>query len=870
MLKLLGALTKQPRFTLLLTMQAAQALAQAEAPSAPAFAAEHADAVLVTGARASLRTAQGIKRERTEIVDAIVADDINKLPDFSVTDALQRVTGVQIARDRGEGGTVAIRGLTQMETTLNGREIFTAGMGRNLDFSDLAAETIASINVYKTSSAEHIEGGVGGLIDLRTRRPFDFKEAQAIGSARTIHGDLVGGSKSQYSMLLSKRWATGNGGEFGALLSVAHQERGWREDQKSTGNPVARTDLIPGRTVIAPNGTSETTSLGNRQRSGANIALQWRPTDSLDLYAEGSFAQFKTLQNSQQINIASSSTFVAGSPALFPGSNDLQSITWTNAPLSILSFARDTVDRTTQGAIGGSWTHQDLRLKADLSHTKSFNSLFFSGPVFSGTAASFTQDLSTRVPGNSVGGTNLLDPANFNISSIAYRYRPFEGALSTARLDGEQLIDRGPFTRLAGGLRLARRDAGNGSNLIFGDTSVSIPAASRPGDVQANPYNDFFPGSGSSSLQNFIVGKLDGARDAAALRATYGIVAPLPSAGSPLGIWAIKEETRAAYLLADFEASAQPLDGNIGLRIVQTREKVAGSQSLAGSAAIAPIAIDSTYIDYLPSANLRYEVSDGLFLRGAASKTITRPDFNQLSPSLTLIPNNITPALNQGSAGNPELHPVRANNLDVAIERYFSKSTALHLTAFIKKVDGFVTTVSSPEVHDGQLYQVSRPQNTAAANIKGAELGYQQFYDFLPGWLGGLGLQANYTYIASHTPSSILGQDVPLQNLSKHSYNLIGMYEKGQYSARLAYNWRDKFLSGIASFVGVGAMPVYTRAYGWLDASLTYRASDKISIAVEGLNLLRTQRSSYYGVDTRPQSNWLNDTQIGATITLRF
>jgi iron complex outermembrane recepter protein len=194
--------------------------------------------VVVVGLRASVATAQTVKRDSSQIVDAVAADDIEKLPDFSVTDALQRITGVQIARDRGDGTAVTVRGLTQMETTLNGREVFTAGTGRTLDFADIPADMVSSITVYKTSSAAQIEGGVGGLVDLRTRRPFDFEGHEFIASVRTVHGDLVHSSAPQYSGLASQRWDTPFG-EFGALLSVAHQIRRFREDQKSAGNPVA-------------------------------------------------------------------------------------------------------------------------------------------------------------------------------------------------------------------------------------------------------------------------------------------------------------------------------------------------------------------------------------------------------------------------------------------------------------------------------------------------------------------------------------------------------------------------------------------------------------------------------------------------------
>jgi iron complex outermembrane recepter protein len=851
-------------------------LSFAQSPSAPdiSAAATSEDGavvklgeVVVAGKRASLATAQEIKRDKVEIVDSVAAEDINKLPDFNVTDALSRITGVQVARDRGEGAGVAVRGLTQVETTLNGRETFTAGTGRNLNFADIPAEMLAGIDVYKTPSAEQIEGGVGGSIDLRTRRPFDFKSQEFAGSARMIHGELVDKTEPQASLLASNRWKTPDLGEFGALVNLSYQKRAFREDQKSSGNPQSRTGLVPGQTVTVPTGTTETISLGSRERTAANLVLQWRPSQALELYAEGSYSEFRTLQDSYQTNVSASPTFVAGSPTLFPGTRDLKGITWTNAPISVLSFARDTVDRTSQAAVGGVWTGKEITLKTDVSYTKSYNSLFFSGLNLGSMAANFTQDQSGSVPGTNVAGTNLLDPANFKVASVLYRSLPYEGDLSTARLDGEYAFGGGFLDTLSAGVRYARRGADNASGLIFADANAgNIPATAMPSYVMANPYGNFFPGT--ASVGSTLAGNLASARDASGLRNAFGITAPVPAA-NPLGAWRIQEETQAGYLMARFNALNMALDGNAGVRVVRTHEAVSGNQSVPTTGAVAPIDIGSSDTDTLPSMNLRYELKEGLYLRGAASKTVTRPDFSQLSPSLVLNRNTVNPALNQGSSGNPALKPVRSNNLDVALERYFNPATSIYLTGFTKKVDGFVTTVSDTETHDGEAYLVSRPQNANTADIKGIEAGYQQFYDFLPGWLGGLGLQANYTYVDSETLDSTLGK-VPLQNLSKNSANLAGMYEKGRVSARLAYNWRDKFLSGVTNVVGVGALPIYTKAYGWLDASLIYRYSDKMSFTIEGLNLLRTVRSSYYGVETRPQSAWANDLQVSASVTARF
>ena len=138
-----------------------------------ANAPEQADDIIVTGLRASLESAQAIKRNSGQIVDSIVAEDIGKLPDVTVAEALQRITGVQISREQGEGAGIAIRGLTQVQTLLDGRSIFTASGGRGLSYQDVPSELLAGADVYKSASADQIEGGIGGVVDLRLRKPLD-------------------------------------------------------------------------------------------------------------------------------------------------------------------------------------------------------------------------------------------------------------------------------------------------------------------------------------------------------------------------------------------------------------------------------------------------------------------------------------------------------------------------------------------------------------------------------------------------------------------------------------------------------------------------------------------------------------------------
>ncbi len=810
------------------------------------------DQVEVVGQRMSLSTAQDIKRKKLEIVDSVVADDINKLPDHSVAEAMQRITGVQIARDRGESFSsqagnyatnnalstpgITIRGLPMVETLVNGREIFTAGRGRTFNFGDVSSDMVSAIDVYKTSSAVHIEGGLGGLVDLRTRHPFDFAGREVVFKGGLSRGNLAEETKPSFSLLASDRGQTGIG-EIGALLNFGYQKRAYRENYISS-----ETTTVSGQSLPAK--LTQVTNVGERERIGADLILQWRPTDRLELYAEAHHSQFKTIEDATQLAIAKSGA--AGNIVLFPGTGDAASVTWAGASIDTTGQARDTVERNTQVAVGGNWIGDDLSLKADLSHTRSYSLLTYSALNLSGaTATGFTHNVAGSSATASLASGNLLNLASFTTASAWYSSVPFEGDMTALQFDGEYQVSGRLLDALSAGVRYAWRHADDGQGQL-GDFP-SVAAANAASAVVANPYSSLL-GSG------YLVGNPALARQVLALRQTLGITAALPSS-NPRGIWSIDEDTKTAYLMATLKSADVPLDGNLGVRVIRTEASLQGFQGTSNATA-QPLNMDQSYIDTLPSINLRYELSRGLYLRGAASKTMTRPDFSQMSPSLTL---NL--AQLKGSAGNPELSSMRADNFDIALEKYLNKTTSVYLTGFKKNVDGFVTSVTNAETHDSITYQVTRPYNTGASRINGFEVGYQQFYDFLPGWMSGLGLQANYTYVDSDVENS----NLPLAGLSQNSYNLIGMYEKGPLSVRVAYNWRDKYMTSISS-----GIPVYMDAYGWLDASASYRFTDNITLAVEGSNLLDTERRTYYGRETRPQTTWSNDTQINATVTVRF
>lgn len=828
------------------------------------------EGVLVTGVRASAESGQERKREAGGIVDGVVAADLYRLPDLGVGDAVQRIVGVQVARDRGDGTSFAVRGLTQIETLLNGREVFTAGSGRGLDLSDVPSEMLASIDVYKTASAEQLDGGLGGSVDLRTRRPLDTAGDATVVSARRLYGDLVHRSAPQASVLFSRRRRDPAGGELGLLVNVVAQDRAWREDQKSTGAPVARSDLVPGSTVFVPAGTSETVSVGTRRRLGGSAVLQWRPTPTTEIHAEAHATELRTRQDSNQINVSAGTGVVPGSVSLFDGTRDVRQVTWTDAPVSVLGFARDTLDRTRQVAVGGLHDEDRWRWSADLSRTSSSNRLYFSGPIYAATAAEFEHDLSGPVPATRVSGLDWQDPGSVRLVGLAYRLRPFQGSLTAARVDGHFAADAGALQAVAFGWRHALRRADNAPGLVFGDVPVTGPGgAPVAGALQPSPDGDFLGGR-APSVGGSVVTDLGAARDAGALREAYGVTAPLPTAGDPLGVWGLRERSEALYLRTDWASAAPGVDGQVGLRAVHTRTRLRGYQTQPGRNGVADISAETADTQWLPSATLRQQLRGGWQWRIAASRTVSRPNFDQLSPSLRLLRNPVDPTLNQGTAGNPELQPVTSWNLDLAAEQLADPAHGMALTLFWKRVDGFIANASQPEVYGGETYLVSRPYNSNPARLRGAEASWQAFADGLQGPWRGLGVQANLTVIDSRTYDPRLGREVPLQNLSRRSANLIGLYEQGPWRARLAWNWRSDFVSGLNSVVGLGAVPVYVRAHGWWDGALAWTWRERATVALEVGNLTRTLRRADLGTPTRPQSAWVNDRQLGVSLSLQL
>jgi iron complex outermembrane recepter protein len=853
---------------------------------------------VVNGLVASLTSAEEIKESDQQIVDSIVATDVDKLPDINASYALSRIPGVQLAHTfsgLGGNGAVTIHGLNQIVSTIDGHEVITpggiangtAGVGvgqRTFDYSQIPSALIEGIDVYKTSAADQIDGGLGGLINVRMRRPFDFPLGVDGGATfGTTYSVLKGGFDQNYTVFANASGKTAIG-KVGFLVSASDITTPWREDSIGIGNPTPNAAVTTGvPTAITTSGYTDTSSYGEFKTEGYNAVLQWQPTPNFEIHAAYNPNKWRNIQDEVEFATALPvSATVAGSGRMFPGSTTaVQSATFDNITGTAYGLIRDLQNQLNLASFGGKFISGDLTVNFDADRYTSSNR-FYNNLVFASVAIpSLSYNLGGTIPSVGITGVSLSDPSVYRLSQVDYRLYPSNSVGKAAKIDAKYDFAKGLITSVLGGMRYASTTSNNlPTGLFLG--SYNIPSSANllseyPGLWRPTPIQNIFSGYSEPQLQQFLVSDTSIMRDPNALYQDYHATnTPATSATvNPLSLFDIKETTTAFYLMPEYAGTVGglPFDGNIGVRMVRTQEDTGGYEG-ASAATATPITLLSSYNDWLPSFNFRLKLLETLFLRAAVSKTITRPPFGELSPSLTLNANPVNPNLNSGAQGNPNLQPVRSTNYDLALEYYPAKSSVFYGTLFEKKVTGFIGSLSQPETYSGVTYLIQSFANLTPATIEGYEVGFQHFFTYLPAPFDGLGVQANFTYVYSTTPTTVSGVgapvNAPLTNLSKTSYNLVGMYEKGPFSARIAYNYRSSFVTGFAYYVNTGLLNQELLGYGDLDASVNYNFTKNIELSVQGVNLTNTLRYQVYGNKEFPDNIYTDGPQLMTSVTFRF
>ena len=936
----------------------AQTSGQAQEPPS-----DRVDEIVVTGLRQSIQTSQEIKQNAEVIVDSISAVDISALPDRSVTEALQRISGVAIDhlfapsdtnRFSAEGSGVTVRGLTQVRSELNGRDVFSARNTRGLSFEDVPAELMAGVDVYKNPSADMIEGGIAGTVNLRTRKPLDHEGFTGGLTGSVNFGDFSEETRPQASLLLSNTWDTDHG-TFGVLVDVAYSELATRTDSIQFGRPFRRNAADVGATGVPCENMSDGSTMNcvfvpagarwsaldfDRKRIGFDVALQWQVNDRTNLWLNVLQSDYKMnwiehsawLEDSAySIVPAAGTSFTFDDNGVFL-SGEMTSNGWipdwtdylgqlqtsgARMPTGSTARAAEQHQRTTDYALNVEFDATErLSFNGDLQYVKASADNFDYTLNTQVNPSALSVDLTGKLPSVSANPDGYLEERdNFFWAAGMDDTQANEAEQFAARLNLSLSLDSGWLKTFKTGVRFADREATNRdtgynwqpiSQWWQSDAQGTWPGhlASMDEYITADStlfdFSDFFRGRAN------LPGALWVASDSLVknLRGNAGLIQEALVNGAG---WAPdqfldgdtnvqNEKTYAAFALLRFgkDLASGTLDGNVGVRVVRTDYTASGSArqpdwtthpllnnngdpdfvSKWGTGAWLPNHFEDSYQDVLPSLNLRWKLSDELQFRLAASKAIARPSLDQLTANLSLggdiLTTYLPPDPNDpnapqvpaaevvtsftGSGGNPLLRPMEATQFDAAAEWYFAPQGSLYTTLFHKDLKNYLLRGSQTQNLFGRDWIVDTTVNGDEGSVRGFEIGYSQFYDGLPGWLRGLGMQANFTYVDSEGGSPTPGPSgdaatvppgLPLEGLSKRSYNVVGLYQRGPVEARLAYNWRQRWL--LTTHDGDGKGSVWNDDYGQLDASIFVRVNEHFQIGLEGNNLTNTTQKLLVG-----------------------
>lgn len=824
--------------------------------------------VVVTGIRGSLSKALDMKRDNNQIVDAIVAEDIGKFPDNNVIEAMSHITGVQVGVDvKGEGSSVVIRGSGDVVTTINGQQVFT-GVGRGMALQDVPATLVAGIEVFKSTSADMIEGGVGGLVNVRMRRAFDFDGFKTAVSVKGTYSDQSDKTDPNVSALVSNRWDT-SAGEFGALLNVAYMENHYREEAvwgggffpySETGVPIGGS--TPGEAlntspdnnyVLMRDAAGAWDRYGLNKRPAVNLSLQWAPSDSLETYLDASYQGYEGKGNMSFLFTRTDAQQKPGTEYTYhEGTNVVKTAQTINAFLLTSTQAYESETESMQYTTGLNWDANDkLNIKADLNYqTSTFDN--------TGLILDLTRNAPTLNVDFNQNGAVALDYGDFDLTTtdgvgVATFFDGWthsKGTAYSAKVDADYQVELGPIDKFEFGVRYSSRNA---ENQDVQNVRCCGPLLSDP---RLNGIVDKTPGDFMSGVVTFprkwLTPSVDWMLDAKnqdTLRSLVGFNYTGRPAYDPTRYFDITEDTAAIYgqFHYVFEVAGKEVDGLVGSRVVNTSSDLTGFQIDGDTNVATQVTLNADDTVVLPNASVRIQFTDSLTGRINGSQTLTRPAFGDLNPALTLRA-PIAGQINQGtgSGGNPNLEPIVATNFDVALEWYFADDSALTGTVFNRNFTDTIVRKTTLVDISGVPYRLDRPENSGESDYTGYEIGFQYFPENLPTVLQGLGIQSSYTYIDGELKPDSASASTELFNVSKKSYSAALAYEKDAYSARISYVYRDAFKSG-ENFCCSMPSDIMAQDYGSTDVSMSYNLTDDIILTLDATNIFGDNFQDYFG-----------------------
>jgi iron complex outermembrane receptor protein len=842
---------------------------------------EQLQEVTVTGIRGSYAKARQAKRNANRVIDGISSEDIGKLPDPNIAEALQRVTGVQIQREDAGGAFVSIRGLdpTFTKVTINGQSQ-TAARSRAGDtgynLSILGSSIASSLEVIKSPTADMEEGGVGGTVNIVKRRPFDIGETKFnIGIKPTYEveaGKLNPRFDAFYNTLLSDK--------IGISFSAFYLNRDFKRIR-------VRGESSPEALDLEGDGTKDAfiqdrlrprLNKDNNEQFSLSSTLEFKASDKFSTYLEATYGKIKGYDTRFDNDIRIRTSNVVATGAVVNETGFLEKVPVNGfRSLGAGGFTNDTEDELLSLAAGFKWqmgAKTKLAFEAARSLNKKVNDDhpgFGLGFGLNGAAGDFdpTPDNGDDVIANLLftaagsSGFQLENVAGIPDFSNLNNYTPGSSIGSSGTLEKTSAKEYSFKADLEHLL-----NAGIAQSLKFGFKFTSRKEDERNFRREPLDRSKWIP----SNIQDYIVPITEYADNGIIENHVYYAVNVRPfvseifsdpanfrlKTGNANDEMFADRTIFAGYGMLNFgnENAKLPFRGNIGLRLVHTDTETQGFAAFGGRRRL-EINSDGTidgfdrqianksYLKALPSFNVALDLNDNWIMRLAGATVMRRPEIREMTPFFLIgievdeVTQNpiLDPDNTDGRAGNPQLDPFEANQLDLTAEYYLPKGGLFSAGLFYKDVKNFITTAFElREVEaintTGELVDVTVNVETFAngggATVKGLEVNYQQPFSFLSGFLSGFGTALNYTLTDSETDES----KETLDGTSKHSFNATLYYEKDNWGLRFAHNYRDSYRTGSG---GGGQV---RRAQGFSDVSAYYGFLDgKLKLTVNAVNI---------------------------------
>ncbi len=848
-------------------------------------AATNLDTVTVTGYRASVEKALDIKRGEAGVVDAIVAEDIGKFPDLNLAESLQRVPGVVITREAGEGRNISVRGLGPDFTRvrINGMEALTTvgagdqsggtNRGRGFDFNVFASDLFSQLLVRKTASADVEEGSLGATVDLRTARPFDYDGFTFATSGQASYNAMAQKADPRVAALISNTFADGT---FGALVSVAYSERQALEEGSNTGrwangpsngNFNAASPFAAARTasVYHPRFPRYVQMEHEQKRLGVTGTLQWKPSDATEISLDALYSKIDAERDAHYIEAisfsrgTSTTPRLVGKPAMIVKNGAIENNAlvygeFDNVDIRTENRHDEWSTEFTQLALNGSHRFSDdftLSGKVGISRSKHENPVQTTIIMDKYDVDNYSYDYrgNSRFPTLNYG-IDPTNPAGWELAEIRLRPQYVDNDFDTGQVDFNWNMS--PGFRLKGGIlaknytfstvELRRASELAVPNFTNGTKIVPVDLTQQAGlkGITGNP-------------DQWVVPNLDAIADQLGIYSNSGTFAVAPRANN---VRSVEEEDRGGYLMGEFstELGSIPFSGNFGVRYVKTKQSSTGLSTLATGTV--STTVDRSYDDTLPSFNLVAEISPDFLIRLGAAKVMSRPGLGSLTPGATVA---VAGGARTIASGNPNLDPIRATNVDLGFEWYFSEGAMAGIGLFYKDIESFVQTTREVAPYSASGlpadlligtgaspaddFTYTKPVNTPGGELHGVEANYIQPFTFLPGKWSNLGVQLNYTWVESQIQYiNSSGQPVmkaDLTGLSKSSWNATLFYEGKVFSGRVSATNRDDYLTQVpgteAGFNVDGTHGMTGTTF--IDASIRYAINEKLELSLEGMNL---------------------------------